>query len=96
MIASGVYVFSTEFEFARSWLETVKTRFGGVFDRLGIEVATPEALPSSKGPSPPLLASPPSLTPADEVEQEIEDSYDDEDTVEFEKDEDVNQEVMVA
>lgn len=50
MIASGVYVVSTEFEFARSWLETVKTRYGTVFDRLGIEVATPEVLPAPSLP----------------------------------------------
>ena len=76
MIASGVYVVSTEFEFAKSWLESVKTRFGTVFDRLGIEVATPEALPAPKGPSP-ILLLPPSLPPA-EVDEDIKDSCEEE------------------
>ena len=71
MIASGVYVVSTEFEFARSWLETVKTRYGTVFDRLGIEVATPEALPAPKGSSP-ILAVPPSLPIEDKASNEDE------------------------
>jgi len=76
MIASGVYVVSTEFEFARSWLETVKTRYGTVFDRLGIEVGAPEALPAPKGSSP-ILELPPSLPPA-HVDEEIKDSNEEE------------------
>lgn len=76
MIASGVYVVSTEFEFARSWLETVKTKYGTVFDRLGIEVATPEALPAPKGSSP-ILSVPPSL-PIEDVDAEIKTSNEDE------------------
>jgi hypothetical protein len=38
MIASGVYVISSEFEFARNWLENVENRFGNVLNQLGIEI----------------------------------------------------------
>eukprot|EP00980_Cylindrotheca_fusiformis_P030463 scaffold24860_cov122-Cylindrotheca_fusiformis.AAC.4 len=36
MIATGVYVISTEFEFAKNWFDNVKTKYGSVFDRMGI------------------------------------------------------------
>jgi len=72
MIASGVYVVSTEFDFARSWLEKVKTRYGTLFDRLGIEVGAPEALPPpNDGTSSPDLTLRPSLPPSTEVDHEI-------------------------
>ncbi|CAJ1951702.1 unnamed protein product [Cylindrotheca closterium] len=88
MIASGVYVVSTEFEFARSWLENVKTRFGTVFDRLGIEVATPEALAAPKSSSPVLLL-PPSLPPAN-VDGEIKDSNEEEESDDHKKEEGID------
>jgi hypothetical protein len=48
MIASGVYVISTEFQFARHWLEGIKSRYGNIFDRMGIEVGDGETMPLSQ------------------------------------------------
>jgi hypothetical protein len=40
-----VYVISTEFQFARHWLEGIKSRYGNIFDRIGIEVGDGETMP---------------------------------------------------
>jgi hypothetical protein len=42
-----VYVISTEFQFARHWLEGIKSRYGNIFDRIGIEVGDGETMPLS-------------------------------------------------
>lgn len=71
MIASGVYVISTEFQCARNWLDGIKSRYGNILDRIGIEIAEVEQMPRSRmegqpshGPSP-AMALPESSGPAD-------------------------------
>ena len=41
MIASGVYVISTEYQFAQRWLTDIQARFGNVLDKVGFDVGDP-------------------------------------------------------
>ena len=38
MLATGVYVLSTEFESPKKWLTSVKTNFGPTLDRMGLNL----------------------------------------------------------